>query len=95
MSPDSPEQNKELAEDLELGFPLLSDPGLAWSQRFGIVFEAGRRGRLPVPAVYLVDGDGSVAFHYVRPNYRIRLGTELLVAAAEIASRKGDRAGPP
>jgi len=95
VSPDSPEQNAELGEDLGLGFPLLSDDGLVWTRRFGIVFETERRGRLPVPAVYIVDEEGTVAFHYVHPNYRIRLGTELLLAAAEVIARKGDRVLPP
>lgn len=95
VSPDGPEQNRELAEDLELGFPILADEGLAWTERFGIVWESERRGRLPVPAVYVVDGEGTVLFHYVHPNYRIRLGTELLLAAADVAARKGDQAGPP
>jgi peroxiredoxin len=84
VSPDSPEQNAELAQDLGLEFPLMSDNGLAWTRRFGIVFEAERRGRLPVPAVYLVDGEGTVQFHYVHPNYRVRLDPDLLVVAAEV-----------
>ena len=55
-----------------------------------IVFESERSGRLPVPAVYLVDDEGSVLFHYVNPNYRIRLVTELLLAAAEVNARARD-----
>ena len=87
MSPDSPEQNREFAEDLGVGFPLMSDNELAWTRRFGIVFEAERRGKLPVPAVYLVDGEGTVQFHYVHPNHRVRLHTDLLLAAAEVGVR--------
>ncbi len=90
MSPDSPEQNAEFAEDLGLDFPLMSDNELAWTRRFGIVFETERRGRLPVPAVYLVDGEGTVQFHYVHPNHRVRLDTELLLAAAN-AGVKADK----
>jgi len=90
VSPDSPEQNAELGKDLGLDFPLLSDNGLAWTRRFGIVWESERRGRLPVPAVYLVDGKGRVLFHYVNPNHRVRLSTDLLLAAAEVSARAGD-----
>ena len=89
MSPDSPEQNGELAGDLGAAFPVMSDADLAWTRRFGIVFEAGRRGKLPVPAVYVVDAGGTVQFHYVHPNYRVRLDSDLLLAAAE-AGVKGD-----
>ncbi len=84
MSPDSPEQNAELAEDLGLDFPLMSDNELAWTRRFGIVFQEPGRNALPVPAVYLVDAEGTVQFNYVHPNYRVRLDTELLLAAAEV-----------
>lgn len=84
MSPDSPEQNAEFAEELDVDFPLMSDNELAWTRRFGIVFESEGRGKLPVPAVYLVDGEGLVQFHYVHPNHRVRLDTDLLLAAAEV-----------
>ena len=90
VSPDSPEQNTELGRELGLDFPLLSDDGLAWTRRFGIVWESERSGRLPVPAVYLVDDEGTVLFHYVHPDHRIRLATDLLLAAAEVSARAGD-----
>lgn len=38
---------------------------------------------LPVPAVYLVDTDGKVLFQYVNPNYRERLESDILLAAAK------------
>ena len=62
----------------------MSDEDLVWTRRFGIVFEAGRRGKLPVPAVYLVDSEGTVQFNYVHPNYRVRLDPDLLLAAAQV-----------
>ncbi len=39
---------------------------------------------LPVPAVYMIDGDGLVHFQYVNPNYKVRLAPELLLKAAEL-----------
>ena len=89
ISPDTPEKNDELARDLDLGFPVVGDEGLALSRRFGIVFQAPGRDPLPVPAVYLVDGSGMILFHYVHPNYKIRLDPELLVTIAE----RGDGGG--
>lgn len=65
----------------------MSDEGLNLTRRFGIVFRAPERDPLPVPAVYLVDGEGAITFHYVHPNYRVRLDPDLLLAAA--------RAGQP
>ena len=61
---------------------MVSDEGLALTRRFGIVFQAPDRSPLPVPAVYLIDGAGTVELHYVHPDYKVRLDPELLLAAA-------------
>jgi peroxiredoxin len=37
---------------------------------------------LPVPSVFLVDPEGMIHFTYVNPNHRIRLSSEVLLAAA-------------
>lgn len=37
---------------------------------------------LPVPSVYLVDGDGVLQFSYVHPDYKVRLPQEVVLAAA-------------
>lgn len=37
---------------------------------------------LPVPAVFIIGKDGTVRFHYINPNYRVRLDPDLLLAAA-------------
>lgn len=39
---------------------------------------------LPVPAVFLVDTEGTIKFEYVNPDYRERVKAELLLAAARI-----------
>ena len=38
---------------------------------------------LPAPAVYLISKEGLVTFQYVNPNYKVRLSTKVLMAAAE------------
>jgi peroxiredoxin len=38
--------------------------------------------QLPVPAVFLVRKDGTVAFSYANPDYRVRLHPDVLLAAA-------------
>ena len=40
-------------------------------------------GMLPVPAVFVIDGEGRIQFTYVNPDYRIRLRPEILLAAAK------------
>lgn len=44
---------------------------------------------LPVPSVYIVDGQGELQFSYSHPDYRIRIpGSVVLAAAKAIAERK-------
>ena len=38
---------------------------------------------LPVPAVYLLDKTGMIQFSYVNPNYKVRLESGVLLAAAK------------
>ena len=87
IGPDEPAKATELAEDLGLGFPVASDEGLVLTRKFGIVFQAPERDPLPVPAVYLVAPDGTIEFHYVHPDYKIRLDPEVLLAAARVGGR--------
>lgn len=38
--------------------------------------------QLPVPAVFIFDDQGKVAFEYVNPDYRVRIPPDLVLAAA-------------
>ncbi len=42
---------------------------------------------LPVPAVFLVDQNGTIQFEYVNPDYSVRAHPELLLTATRLASR--------
>lgn len=60
--------------------------GVDLEQRSGETHRA-----LPVPAVFLVDGEGTITFSYVNPTYQIRLAPEVLLAAARAqAERESD-----
>lgn len=43
---------------------------------------------LPVPAVFILDREGTIQFEYVNPDYKIRLDGETLLKAAEVNSSK-------
>jgi len=48
-----------------------------------------RHGVLPVPSVFAIDRDGTIAFAYSNPDYKVRLpAEELLQVATEIAGSK-------
>ena len=75
--------------------------GLAWKvsdktfsryQGYGIDLEQAsgeNHHLLPVPAVFLVDASGSILFQYVNPDHRVRLDSDLVLAAATVFQKKG------
>ncbi|MNY48804.1 hypothetical protein D3C86_1841720 [compost metagenome] len=38
---------------------------------------------LPVPAVFIIDKDGTIQFEYLSPDFKHRISNELLIAAAK------------
>lgn len=85
VSPDAPEGLATAARRTGVSFPLLGDPDLKAAGEFGLAFGAPGR-QLPVPAVYVVDGEGKIHFQYVNPNYVVRLDPDVLLAAARAAA---------
>lgn len=83
ISPDTPESLNVTDEKHTLGYQLYSDSEFNAMDAFGIGFDHRRRGKLPVPSVFLVTPDLEVSFQYVNPNYRFRMPGNLLLAAAQ------------
>ena len=44
--------------------------------------------QLPVPSVFVLDAEGVVQFHYVNPDYRVRIEPSVILAAAKAAAGK-------
>jgi peroxiredoxin len=83
VSPDPPAKVLETILKRSLTFTLLSDVDLAGPRAFGIAFQPEGKRALPVPAVYILGADGVIGFHYVHPDYSVRLDSDLLLAAAK------------
>lgn len=65
----------------------LDDRTVARYRDYGIDLEAASghdHHMLPVPAVFLIDTNGVVRFHYVNPDYRWRVDPRLLLTAADV-----------
>ena len=43
---------------------------------------------LPVPAVFVLDGQGVIQHHYVNPDYRVRIEPSVVLAAARAVAGK-------
>jgi len=82
ISPDAPESLNVTDAKHDLGYQLYSDSRYQAMEAFGIDFDS-RRGKLPVPSVFLVTPDLEISFQYVNPNYKFRIPAKLLLAAAE------------
>ena len=88
---DKPRFSQKLVGTIQkhgLTFPLLSDEDLSTSGSFGIVYQMEGRRALPVPAVNILGKDGLINFSYVHPNYRVRLDSDVLLAAVKVGLKE-------
>ncbi len=97
VSPDKPEKLQESLSKNDLHYTLISDSNGSFSKALGIAFQAPERyekmlkeaqgdtghTHLPVPSVFIINGDGEIIFEYINPNYKVRISSELLLGAAK------------
>ncbi len=97
VSADGPDKLQESLTKNDLHYTLLSDATGAFSKAVGIAFKApGRYDKLlkdsqsentetflPVPSVFIINGEGEILFEYINPNYKVRISSELLLGAAK------------
>ena len=81
VSVDSPETNRTFIEKLEadgkgrIRFSLLSDPGSATIDRYGLrdpAYAGSDYDGIPHPAVFVIDGKGTVRWARIEKDYRQR-----------------------
>ncbi len=75
---------ERVAEDYDyvLDFPLLSDPGAAIINRYGLFNSDDSRGRaIPHPTTYVIDMDGRIHWNFTEIDYRTRPENEDILAA--------------
>ena len=97
ISPDAPKNLKVTDEKEKLNYLLLSDSNGELSKAVGIAFQApegykpyisaGSDGVntsfLPVPTVFILNESGEIQFEHITPDYKHRISTALLIAAAK------------
>ncbi|MEN5055779.1 peroxiredoxin-like family protein [Sphingobacterium kitahiroshimense] len=97
VSTDAPDELMKSVAKEKLNYTLLSDADLSLSKQLGIAYKAPKAywemltktsdGKnvemlLPVPSVFILDTTGTIQFEYINPDFRERLNTTLLKAAA-------------
>jgi peroxiredoxin len=68
----------------------LDDAAVEKFKEYGIDLEADsgqEHHQLPVPAVFVVGTSGRIEFHYVHPNYQVRVDPDVLLAAARASAK--------
>lgn len=102
IGPQTERQSDFMAGQHGLPFPVLSDPGCALAEKFGLVYTVPQylrdyylsilvnipfvngepSWRLPLPATYVLNRDGRVAFAEAHADFRVRPEPEEALAAA-------------
>lgn len=82
LAPDAPEHLRKTREKNKLNFALVGDSAAEAMRAYGVGWGKPGKRVLPAPAVFIIDADGKIAFHYVNPKYQVRLDPEVLLAAA-------------
>ncbi|MDF1559611.1 MAG: peroxiredoxin-like family protein [Bacteroidales bacterium] len=97
ISPDAPSKLISSSEKNKIKYSLYSDGDGAVARAMGIAFKASERslarlseysdgqntGYLPVPAVFVINREGVIAFEYINPDYKVRISAKLLLAVLE------------
>ncbi|MGJ1509940.1 peroxiredoxin-like family protein [Sphingobacterium siyangense] len=97
ISTDESEELMKAAAKEKLSYTLLSDADLSLSKQMGIAYKASKDywemlpkttgGKdtdllLPVPSVFILDQKGTIHFEFINPDFKQRLSSNLLLAAA-------------
>jgi peroxiredoxin len=84
VSPDSEIQNAEVARNLGVTFPILSDSDLEATRALGLLHEGGAPppsfSDIPRPAVFIVR-DGTIRWRALTDNWRVRVRPDALLEA--------------
>lgn len=84
VSPDTEAENRKVAQDRGLAFPILSDADLALTRALGLVHEGGGIPPdfedIPRPAVFIVE-DGTIRWRALTESWRIRVRPDALLDA--------------
>lgn len=82
VSVDTAEDSKALAEKLSVTFPIIADTDRELTKAFG-VYDQGND--IAWPAVFVVNGDGTVAWRAFEDNFKERVPIEEIVREAQKA----------
>ena len=107
FSPDSPEKLKLTMEKNQFKYNVYSDASGKFIQSLGVAFKAPDRysdrlaifsdelnpGLLPVPSLFVLDEKGTILFEYISPDYRQRIGADMLISVLKELNKEKEQQG--
>ena len=69
IAPEAPAGLAKTREKTKANFALVGDSGTEALRAYGVGWQQQGKQALPAPAVFVVGADGTIAFHYVNPNF--------------------------
>jgi len=88
VAPQGAVELHKMAAKNKLRFPLVGDVEFSAIDAFGIAWGKEGKNPLPAPAVFVVDGEGQILFHYVHPMKQVRLPPDILLAVVRAYAPK-------
>ena len=85
ISIDSPEESRDLAQEMGYTFTILSDPNAEVIRRYDLVHAGAGENKKDIarPAEFLVDSSGTVRWVNLTENYTVRARPEQILEAAK------------
>ena len=82
VSVDPVADNKRVADQLGLDFPILADESRSVVTDYGVLHVGGGIGGRDIarPAMFLIDSEGTVTWRHLPENWRVRIRPEKLIA---------------
>lgn len=78
---DSPQKNQDVVNKANLAFQILSDANCEMIDAYGVrhIGASIEGGDIARPAVFILDGEGKIAWRMITDNYRIRVRPETVI----------------
>lgn len=81
IAPEAPAGLVKTRAKTKANFALVGDSGTEALRAYGVGWKKPGKEPLPAPAVFVIGADGKIAFHYVNPQFQIRIDPTVLMAA--------------
>ena len=81
IAPEAPAGLVKTRAKTKANFALVGDSGTEALRAYGVGWQKPGKEPLPAPAAFVIGADGKIAFHYVNPQFQIRIDPTVLMAA--------------